>query len=98
MVTAVQVRDQDVDESGSAPRLARGVAKDRRISVEDPRHAAWPRVPIGAVRCHWQGHRAGYHGARKNLFDLRRAAIVHNLHVAARVLTTHRLRAGHLTT
>jgi transposase len=30
---------------------------------------------------HWQGHRARYRGQRKNLFDLRRAAIVHNLFI-----------------
>jgi hypothetical protein len=35
VATAVQVRDQDVDLSGPAPSLRRGVAKDRRISVED---------------------------------------------------------------
>jgi hypothetical protein len=33
---------------------------------------------------HWQGDRARYIGARKNLFDLRRSAVVHNLHVIAR--------------
>jgi hypothetical protein len=33
--TACQVREQDVDDSGPAPALRRGVAKDRRISVED---------------------------------------------------------------
>ncbi len=32
---ARQVRDQDVDCSGPAPTLRRGVARDRRISVED---------------------------------------------------------------
>jgi hypothetical protein len=32
----------------------------------------------------WQGHRARYLGVRKNLFDLRRVAVVHNLHVIAR--------------
>jgi hypothetical protein len=31
---------------------------------------------------HWQGRNIGL---RKNLFDLRRAAVVHNLHVLARV-------------
>src|SRR5262249_51965196 len=30
-----QVRDQDVDVAGPAPALRRGVARDRRISVED---------------------------------------------------------------
>jgi hypothetical protein len=33
---------------------------------------------------HWQGRRARYLGQRKNLFDLRRIAVVHNLHVIAR--------------
>lgn len=33
---------------------------------------------------HWQGRRARYRGTRKNLFDLRRCAVVHNLHVIAR--------------
>ena len=31
----------------------------------------------------WQGDRARYRGERKNLFDLRRSAVVHNLHVIA---------------
>lgn len=33
----------------------------------------------------WQGNRARYLGQRKNLFDLRRVAVVHNLHVIARM-------------
>jgi hypothetical protein len=33
---------------------------------------------------HWQGRRARYRGTRKNLFDLRRIAVVHNLHVIER--------------
>jgi transposase len=32
----------------------------------------------------WQGERARYVGERTNLFDLRRVAVVHNLHVLAR--------------
>ncbi|GLV54282.1 hypothetical protein KDH_11300 [Dictyobacter sp. S3.2.2.5] len=32
----------------------------------------------------WQGQRARYRGVRKNLFDLRRCAVVHHLHVLAR--------------
>src|SRR5579864_3733163 len=35
VAVACQVRDQDVDLTGPAPALRRGVAKDRRISVED---------------------------------------------------------------
>ena len=34
---------------------------------------------------HWQGDRARYWGLRKNLFDLRRCAVVHNLHVIVRL-------------
>ncbi len=37
---------------------------------------------------HWQGRRARYRDTRKNLFDLRRVAVVHNLHVIARQPTT----------
>ncbi len=36
----------------------------------------------------WQGDQARYLGLRKNLFDLRRMAIVHNLHVLARISHT----------
>ena len=34
---------------------------------------------------HWQGERARYLTLRKNLFDLRRMAVVHNLHILARL-------------
>jgi hypothetical protein len=37
----------------------------------------------------WQGDRARYMGTRKNLFDLRRSAVVHNLHVIARMPDEH---------
>jgi len=33
----------------------------------------------------WQGDRARYRGPRKNLRDLRRMAVVHNLHVLQRL-------------
>ena len=33
----------------------------------------------------WQGDKARYIGTRKHLFDLRRTAVVHNLHVLARM-------------
>ena len=45
------------------------------------------RVAIEHTLAHvgwWQGRRARYRGVRKNLFDLRRCAVVHNLHVLAR--------------
>ena len=35
---------------------------------------------------HWQGDKARYIGVRKNLFDLRRTAVVHNLYVLVRLL------------
>ena len=35
----------------------------------------------------WQGKQARYIGCRKNLFDLRRTAVVHNLHVLANIFT-----------
>jgi hypothetical protein len=37
---------------------------------------------------YWQGDRARYLGVRKNLLDLRRVAVVHNLHVIARSQAT----------
>jgi hypothetical protein len=45
------------------------------------------RVAVEHTLAHvsrWQGPRARYRGLRKNLFDLRRCAVVHNLHVLAR--------------
>jgi transposase len=46
------------------------------------------RIPVEHTLAHiglWQGDRARYRGRRKNLFDLRRAAIVNNLHVIQRL-------------
>lgn len=48
------------------------------------------RVAVEHTLAHigqWQGDRARYIGTRKNLFDLRRMAVVHNLHVIARMPT-----------
>jgi hypothetical protein len=45
------------------------------------------RVAVEHALAHvgrWQGRRARYRGSRKNLFDLRRCAVVHNLHVLQR--------------
>jgi hypothetical protein len=42
--------------------------------------SAWPSNTPAHIS-HWQGRRARYCGQRKNLFDLRRAAVVHNLFV-----------------
>ena len=47
--------------------------------------AQWrERVAVEHALAHvgrWQGRRARYRGVRKNVFDLRRCAVVHNLHV-----------------
>ena len=46
------------------------------------------RVAVEHTLAHigqWQGDRARYLGSRKNLFDLRRMAVVYNLHVIARM-------------
>ena len=46
------------------------------------------RVAVEHALAHvgrWQGARARYRGARKNLFDLRRCAVVHNLHAIQRL-------------
>jgi hypothetical protein len=46
------------------------------------------RVPVEHALAHigrWQGTRARYRGTRKNLFDLRRCAVVHNLHAIQRL-------------
>src|SRR6187401_2729060 len=67
---------------------------DERLLVELRRRQATPagraklreRVAVEHALAHigrWQGRRARYRGARKNLFDLRRCAVVHNLHVLA---------------
>lgn len=46
------------------------------------------RVSVEHTLAHisrWQGRSARYIGSRRNLFDLRRMAVVHNLHVIARM-------------
>jgi len=49
---------------------------------------AWPRTDVRTAVLHpsraGTGDRARYIGERKNLFDLRRVAVVHNLHVLMR--------------
>jgi Transposase DDE domain/Transposase domain (DUF772) len=59
----------------------------RRQHTPDGRAKLRERVAVEHALAHvghWQGRRARYLGARKNLFDLRRVAVVHNLHVIAR--------------
>jgi transposase len=63
----------------------------RRQKTPEGREELRERVKVEHALAHvghWQGRRARYNGARKNLFDLRRVAVVHNLHVIARQDTT----------
>jgi transposase len=58
-----------------------------RQQTESGRAKLRERVAVEHTLAHvgwWQGRRARYLGVRKNLFDLRRCAVVHNLHVIAR--------------
>jgi Transposase DDE domain/Transposase domain (DUF772) len=52
-----------------------------RAALRERVHVEHALAHIGA----WQGDRARYRGRRKNLFDLRRTAVVHNLHVLQRL-------------
>lgn len=59
----------------------------RRQQTPEGRAKLRERVAVEHTLAHvgrWQGRRARYRGVRKNLFDLRRCAVVHNLHVLAR--------------
>ena len=59
-----------------------------RQRTPDGRAKLRERVEVEHSLAHigrWQGDRARYVGMRKNLFDLRRSAVVHNLHVIARM-------------
>jgi len=64
--------------------------RERQIT-ESGRAKLRERVSVEHTLAHigqWQGDRARYIGLRKNLFDLRRMAVVHNLHVLARISET----------
>src|SRR5208282_734746 len=63
----------------------------RRQQTPDGRAKLRERVAVEHTLAHvghWQGRRARYRGTRKNLFDLRRVAVVHNLHIIARQAVT----------
>lgn len=60
----------------------------RRQSTSNGRAQLRERTSVEHSLAHigqWQDKRARYIGQRKNLFDLRRVAVVHNLHVIARM-------------
>jgi hypothetical protein len=72
---AIHPDERLLEELRARQQTAAGRAKLReRVAVE---HSL---AHVG----YWQGDRARYLGERKNVFDLRRVAVVHNLHVWAR--------------
>jgi hypothetical protein len=79
----------------SAQGRSVSIHPDEALLIELRQHQQTPqgrsklreRVAVEHTLAHvgqWQGRRARYLGLRKNLFDLRRCAVVHNLHVLAR--------------
>ena len=64
--------------------LSAEVRPDGRAKLRERTQVEHALAHVG----HWQGRRARYLGTRKNLFDLRRVAVVHNLHVIARQPST----------
>lgn len=59
----------------------------KRQQTSEGRAALRERVQVEHSLAHigrWQGDRARYVGVRKNLFDLRRVAVIHNLHILMR--------------
>ena len=79
------------DEGLLAGLRARQATSDGRAKLRERVAVEHALAHVG----HWQGRRARYLGTRKNLFDLRRIAVVHNLHVIARQPVTdgHQLAA-----
>ncbi len=60
----------------------------QRQTTSSGRKKLRERVSVEHTRAHisqWQGKQARYLGIRKNLFDLRRMAVVHNLHILAQI-------------
>ncbi|HEX5297360.1 MAG TPA: IS1182 family transposase [Streptosporangiaceae bacterium] len=68
------------DEALLAELRRRQQTPDGRAKLRERTQVEHALAHIG----HWQGRRARYLGTRKNLFGLRRVAVVHNLHVIAR--------------
>jgi hypothetical protein len=68
------------DEALMAELRRRQHTPDGRAKLRERTQVEHALAHVG----HWQGRRARYLGTRKNLFDLRRVAVVHNLHVIAR--------------
>jgi transposase len=71
------------DEELLAELRQRQQAPDGRARLRERTKVEHALAHVG----YWQGRRARYRGTRKNLFDLRRVAVVHNLHIIARQLS-----------
>ncbi len=72
-----------------------------RQTTQSGRAKLRERVSVEHTLAHiaqWQGDQARYIGLRKNLFDLRRMAVVHNLHVLARMSETNAGEISNFTT
>jgi transposase len=70
------------DEELLAELRQRQQAPDGRARLRERTKVEHALAHVG----YWQGRRARYRGTRKNLLDLRRVAVVHNLHIIARQL------------
>jgi hypothetical protein len=60
----------------------------QRQTTSSGRQKLRERVSVEHTLAHigqWQGKQARYLGIRKNIFDLRRMAVVHNLHILAQI-------------
>ena len=61
--------------------------QERRERQQTPQGRAQLRERVAVAHVgRWQGRRARYRGVRKNVVDLRRCAVVHNLHVLAHLI------------
>ncbi|MBO0833332.1 MAG: transposase [Actinobacteria bacterium] len=80
-------RQQQRPQRVRPPRRGTTRRTGQRQQTPEGRAELRERVAVEHALAHvgyWQGRRARYRGTHKNLFDLRRVAVVHNLHVIAR--------------
>jgi hypothetical protein len=85
--TFVAFRKRLIDAQMDRRLIERTIELHERQQTVQGRAQLRERVAVEHTLAHvgrWQGRRARYRGLRKNLFDLRRCAVVHNLHVLAR--------------
>jgi len=85
--TFVAFRKRLIDAQMDRRLIERTIELRERQQTVQGRAQLRERVAVEHTLAHvgrWQGRRARYRGLRKNLFDLRRCAVVHNLHVLAR--------------